>query len=100
MASAMPSLAKRLAIADERPVGDVARFAVACIEDGTGEVELGVLHTDYCAWCEAEGVRALSRTSFIDRFTELSAFVGFELTMRGRNRILQNARVRAVSAAA
>ena len=70
-----------------RPVGDVARYADERLEEREGErVELGMLHADYCAWCQSQDARALSRAEFNAAFDKLAGLVDFKVEGRGRQK--------------
>ena len=70
---------------DDRPVGAIDAFALDLLQrDGGVRMELGVLHTKYCAWCESTGAAALKRTEFEKSFLGLCERVGWTTERVGR----------------
>ena len=70
---------------DDRPVGAIDAFALDLLQrDGGVRMELGVLHTKYCAWCESTSAAALKRTEFEKSFLGLCERVGWTTERVGR----------------
>lgn len=64
--------------------GDVAKFAVACLEPAAGkETAIPDLFTSYKNWCEREGLAAVEAGQFAKLFAGLCQLAGFRCVARG-----------------
>jgi Poxvirus D5 protein-like len=71
-----------------RPLGEVAKFMVACLQpDEHAYVIVADLYQPYVAWCSREGLRALTASRFEEQVVALCEKAGFALShIRGRVR--------------
>ncbi len=66
-----------------RPQGDIAKFALAKLEQAPGSnLDIAALFYAYCTWCEAENLQPIDLAAFIVSFNQLSQLVGFKNEVR------------------
>lgn len=83
------------AVLSESPQGDVAKFAVACLDhEHGGSVSFADLFAAYESWCAQRSLRPLSRAAFDTRFIALAASVDFHHEARGGERYCADFRLK------